>query len=92
MSQEADLLRPRENQLYPKKGSCFFLSGASEIKFKMVEELSIEQQELGHCYQILEVSRSAYYDWLHRPLSLRKNEDQRIWEKIKHHWEKSRKT
>ncbi len=58
----------------------------------MVEELSFEQQEVGHCCQILEVSRSGYYDWHHRPLSLRKKEDQRIWEKIKYHWEKSRKT
>lgn len=58
----------------------------------MVEELCFEQQEVGQSCRILEVSRSGYYDWLHRPLSLRKNEDQRIWEKIKLHWEKSRKT
>ena len=57
----------------------------------MVEELCCEQQDVGHSCRILEVSRSGYYDWLHRPISLRKNEDQRIWEKIKLHWEKSRK-
>jgi hypothetical protein len=42
----------------------------------MVEELSFEQQDVGHCCHILKVSRSGYYDWLHRPLSLRKSEDQ----------------
>ena len=58
----------------------------------MVEESSFERQDVGHCCQILGVSRSGYYDWLHRPLSERRTEDQRIWEKIKQHWEKSRKT
>jgi putative transposase len=58
----------------------------------MVEESSFEQQDVGHCCQILGVSRSGYYDWLHRPVSERTIEDQRIWEKIKKHWEKSRKT
>jgi len=58
----------------------------------MVEELSFEQQDVGHCCHILEVSRSGYYGWLRRPISLRKSEDHRIWKKIKFHWEKSRKT
>ncbi len=57
----------------------------------MVEELAFEQQDVGRSCDVLQVSRSGYYEWLKRPLSLRKTEDERIWKKIKLHWEKSRK-
>lgn len=57
----------------------------------MVEELAFEQQDVGRSCDVLEVSRSGYYEWLKRPLSMRKTEDERIWQKIKIHWEKSRK-
>lgn len=51
-----------------------------------------EQQEAGRCCHIFEVSRSGYYDWLSRPLSERKIVNERISQKIKKHWEESRKT
>lgn len=58
----------------------------------MVEELSFEQQDASLCCRTLEVSTSGYYSWLKRPLSERKTEDERIWQKIKQLWEGSRKT
>lgn len=58
----------------------------------MVEELALEQQDVVWCCYILQVSKSGYYAWLKRPASVRKTEDERIWQKIKNHWEKSRKT
>lgn len=58
----------------------------------MVEELAFELQDVNHCCRTLEVSCSGYYAWLKRPISERKTEDERIWQKIKQHWEGSRKT
>lgn len=58
----------------------------------MVEELSIEQQDVNQCCRILKVSRSGYYAWLNRPLSERAAENIRLAEQIKRHWEESRKT
>lgn len=40
----------------------------------------------------LEVSTSGYYAWLKRPPSARKLENERLWQKIKKHWDDSRKT
>lgn len=37
------------------------------------------------------MSSSGYYSWLKRPPSVRKTEDERLWQKIKKHWEDSRK-
>jgi transposase InsO family protein len=62
------------------------------MKFKMVEELSLEQQDVARVCEVLLVSRSGYYEWLDRPQSDRRNEDERLWQKIKKHWETSRKT
>jgi transposase InsO family protein len=62
------------------------------MKFKMVEELAHEQQDVAHACLILKVSRSGYSEWLGRPPSVRKTEDERLWPKIKQHWEASRKT
>lgn len=58
----------------------------------MVEELAVEQQDVRLCCKILLVSASGYYHWRGRPLSVRKAEDERLWKKIKKHWEDSRKT
>jgi transposase InsO family protein len=58
----------------------------------MVEELVLEQQDAGRCCGILRVSRSGYYEWLERPESARKTEDERIWLKIKKYWKESRKS
>ena len=58
----------------------------------MVEELAAEQHDVALSCGVLGVSRSGYYDWLKRPLSSRKTEDERLWQKIKKHWEMSRKT
>lgn len=58
----------------------------------MVEELSIEQQDVNCCCHTLKVSESGYYAWKKRPLSERKTEDERLWQKIKKHWDDSRKT
>lgn len=57
----------------------------------MVEELAFEQQEVARSCCVLGLSSSGYYEWRNRPLSQRKTEDARLWEKIKIHWEKSRK-
>lgn len=58
----------------------------------MVEELSIEQQEVSLTCNIFNVSKSGYYKWLTRPLSSRKKDNIRLWEKIKTHWEDSRES
>lgn len=58
----------------------------------MVEEFSLELLDVRHCCDVLEVSTSGFYAWLKRPLSKRKTEDERLWQKIKRHWESSRKT
>lgn len=58
----------------------------------MVEELAIEQQDVRISCLVLKVSASGYYSWLKRPLSVRKTEDERLWQKIKKYWEDSRKT
>jgi putative transposase len=58
----------------------------------MVAELSFEQQEVSTCCSTLQVSSSGYYAWLSRPTSIRKTEDERLWQKIKLYWECSRKT
>lgn len=58
----------------------------------MVEELSIEQQDVRLCCKILQVSRSGYYAWLKRPMSKRKSENLVLAQKIKKIWEDSRKT
>lgn len=58
----------------------------------MVEELSFEQQDINLCCKTLGVSQSGYYAWLKRPISGRKTEDERLWQKIKFHWEGSRRT
>ncbi len=60
------------------------------MKFKMVEGLALEQQDVAHCCRVLGVSRSGFYEWLKRPLSVRKTENQKLWEKIKKIWEESR--
>lgn len=62
------------------------------MKFRMVEELACEQQDVTQCCRVLQVSRSGYYVWLTRPLSVRRNEDLRLAEKIKKIWEESRQT
>jgi hypothetical protein len=59
------------------------------MKFKMVEELAIEQQEVSLICTIFNVSKSGYYKWLTRPLSARKKDNIRLWDKIKSHWEDS---
>ncbi len=58
----------------------------------MVEELAFEQQDISLCCRTLQISSSGYYAWLKRPPSERKTEDERVWQKIKQHWEGSRKT
>lgn len=62
------------------------------MKFKMVEEFALEQQDVNQCCRVLKCSRSGYYEWLKRPLSVRKAENIVLWEKIKKLWEESRKT
>ena len=62
------------------------------MKFRMVEELAIEQQDVGHCCSGLKVSRSGYYEWLNRPQSAREIDNILLWEEIKLHSEKSRGT
>ncbi len=63
----------------------------------MVEELSLENCDNKKLDIILicndlEVSTSGYYAWLKRPPSARKLENERLWQKIKKHWDDSRKT
>lgn len=62
------------------------------MKFRMVEELAIEQQDVGRCAKLLKVSRGGYYDWLVRPESKRALENIELAGQIKLHWEKSRGT
>lgn len=54
--------------------------------------MAVEQQDVGLACRVLNVSRSGYYDWLRRPPSVHADEDERLWQKIKKHWETSRKT
>ena len=42
--------------------------------------------------RVLRVSSSGYYEWRKRGPSVRKTEDERLWQKIKKYWERSRKT
>ena len=58
----------------------------------MVEELATELQDVRRSCRVLKISSSGYYAWLKRPLSVRKTENERLWQKIKKHWEMSRKT
>ena len=58
----------------------------------MVEELAFELFDVRHLCKVLKVSTSGFYAWLKRPLSKRKTEDERLWQKIKKHWDMSRKT
>lgn len=58
----------------------------------MVEELSFEQKDVTKCCQTLEVSRSGYYDWLGRPVSNRKLENEKLALELKRHWQDSRET
>jgi transposase InsO family protein len=58
----------------------------------MVEELNFEQQDVTRCCKILAASSSGYYNWLKRPLSVKKTEDERLYQKIKIHWHNSRKS
>ena len=58
----------------------------------MVEELAFELFDVRHLCKVLRVSTSGFYAWLKRPLSKRKTEDERLWQKIKKHWSDSRKT
>ena len=58
----------------------------------MVEELAFELFDVRHLCKVLKVSTSGFYAWLKRPLSKRKTEDERLWQKVKNHWEMSRKT
>lgn len=62
------------------------------MKFRMVEELAIEQQDVGRCCKVLKVSRAGYYDWLVRPQSQRETENIDLARQIRLHWEKSRGT
>lgn len=58
----------------------------------MVEELSFELFDISFSCEILGISSSGFYAWLKRPVSKRKTEDERLWQKIKKHWDDSRKT
>lgn len=58
----------------------------------MVEELAFELQDVNRCCRVLKVSRSGYYDWLSRPVSNRKLENEDLALKLKQHWEQSRRT
>jgi putative transposase len=49
----------------------------------MVEELSLEQQDVNQCCRILKISRSGYYAWLNRPTSERAAENIRLAAQIK---------
>lgn len=62
------------------------------MKFRMVEELAFERQDVNQCCKTLGVSRGGYYAWLNRPLSRRETDNQVLAQKIKELWEKSRKT
>ena len=58
----------------------------------MVEELRFEKMDISISCDVLDISSSGYYAWLKRPLSKRKQDDERLWKKIKKHWDDSRKT
>ena len=58
----------------------------------MVEELTFELLDVRYLCETLQVSCSGFYAWLKRPTSKRKTEDAHLWQKIKRHWDGSRKT
>ncbi len=58
----------------------------------MVEELALELQDVNRCCCVLRVSRSGYYDWLTRPISNQKLENEKLALELKRHWQDSRET
>lgn len=62
------------------------------MKFKMIKELSHEQQDIKRCCLVLKVSRSGYYDWLNRPISDQKLANEKLTLEIKNIWDTSRHT
>ena len=62
------------------------------MKYQVVEELSIEQQDVTKCCLVLEVSRSGYYSWLNGSKSAQKRANEFLSLKVKQIWEKSRGT
>lgn len=58
----------------------------------MVEELSLELQDVKRCCRVLMLSRSGYYAWLKRPVSDRKQKNEELSFKIKKIWKDSRES
>lgn len=51
-----------------------------------------ELQDVRLSCEVLGISASGFYAWLTRPLSKKKQDDERLWQKIKRHWDDSRET
>jgi putative transposase len=58
----------------------------------MVEDLKSELRDVKLSCKVLGVSTSGFYAWFNRPLAKRVTEDERLWQKIKNHWQVSRET
>lgn len=61
------------------------------MKYAWIEQHQTEFRISSLC-QILEVSRSGYYEWLDRPLSAQRQEDQHLRAEIERHFEQGRGT
>jgi|GEM_PF-1919489 len=72
---------PRRGARYPKKGRAVLCKGV-RIKYRFINDKRHEHAVPTMC-RVLRLSRSAFYQWLHKPLSGRAIEDLRLLELIR---------
>ncbi|MFC6282705.1 MULTISPECIES: IS3 family transposase [Polaromonas] len=72
----AQLHRTEEERDIPKKGRSVLCNGA-RVKYRFINEHRNEYRVATMC-RVLKVARAGFYEWLHKPLSDRAMEDQRL--------------
>ena len=90
-------LRKENKRLKEERGAGYLkksrrvLCERKPVKYAFIKSHQSDFSVSRMC-EVLEVSGSAYYDWLHRPVSQHEQEDQRLSEKIKEFYEASQGT
>ena len=74
-------LRRTEEERHPKKGRSVLCKGA-RVKYRFINDHRHEYRIQVMC-RVLKASRSGFYAWLHKPLSDRAIEDQRLLDLIR---------